>query len=117
MKTDSDLRRDVERELEWEPSVDERRIGVAVVDGIVTLTGEVGTYSEKWRAERAVERVAGVRGIANEIDVKSALERSDTDIAKMAVDALESNVLVPADRIQVKAEGGWLTLTGEVPWD
>jgi osmotically-inducible protein OsmY len=117
MKTDIDLRRDVERELEWEPSVDERRIGVAVLDGIVTLTGEVGTYSEKWRAERAVERVAGVRGIANEIDVKSTLERSDTDIAKMAVDALESNVLVPADRIQVKTEGGWLTLTGEVPWD
>jgi osmotically-inducible protein OsmY len=117
MKTDSDLRRDVERELEWEPSVDERRIGVAALDGIITLTGEVGTYSEKWRAERAVERVAGVRGIANEIDVKSTVERSDTDIAKMAVDALEANVLVPADRIQVKAEGGWLTLTGEVPWD
>jgi osmotically-inducible protein OsmY len=117
MKTDSDLRRDVERELEWEPSVDERRIGVAVVDGIVTLTGEVSSYSEKWRAERAVERVAGVRGIANEVDVKSTLERSDTDIAHMAVDALNSSVLVPADRVQVKVEGGWLTLTGEVTWD
>jgi osmotically-inducible protein OsmY len=117
MKTDSDLRRDVERELEWEPSVDERRIGVAVVDGIVTLTGEVGSYSEKWRAERAVERVAGVRGIANEVEVKSMLQRSDTDIAHMAVEALNSNVLVPADHVQVKAEGGWLTLTGEVEWD
>jgi osmotically-inducible protein OsmY len=117
MKTDSDLRRDVERELEWEPSVDERRIGASVVDGIVTLTGEVSSYSEKWRAERAVERVAGVRGIANEIDVKSALDRSDTDIAKMAVDALDANVLVPADHVQVKVEGGWLTLTGEVAWD
>jgi osmotically-inducible protein OsmY len=117
MKTDSDLRRDVERELEWEPSVDERRIGASVVDGIVTLTGEVSSYSEKWRAERAVERVAGVRGIANEIDVKSTLDRSDTDIAKMAVDALDANVLVPADHVQVKVEGGWLTLTGEVAWD
>jgi osmotically-inducible protein OsmY len=117
MKTDSDLRRDVERELEWEPSVDERRIGASVIDGIVTLTGEVSSYSEKWRAERAVERVAGVRGIANEIDVKSTLDRSDTDIAKMAVDALDANVLVPADHVQVKVEGGWLTLTGEVAWD
>jgi osmotically-inducible protein OsmY len=117
MKTDSELRRDVERELEWEPSVDERRIGVAVVDGIVTLTGEVGSYSEKWRAERAVERVAGVRGIANEVEVKSMLQRSDTDIAHMAVEALNSNVLVPADHVQVKVEGGWLTLTGEVEWD
>jgi osmotically-inducible protein OsmY len=59
MKRDSAVRRDVERELEWEPSIDERRIGVSAVDGIVTLTGEVSTYAEKWKAERTVERVAG----------------------------------------------------------
>jgi len=78
MKTDSELRREVERELEWEPSVDERRIGVSVMDGIVTLTGEVSSFGEKWRAERAVERVAGVRGIANDLEVKLLSERKIT---------------------------------------
>jgi osmotically-inducible protein OsmY len=117
MKTDSELRRDVEKELEWEPSIDERRIGVAVVDGIVTLTGEVSSYSEKWKAERTVERVAGVRGIANDIEVKTATERTDTDIAKAGVDALRWNVMVPNDKIKVKVDNGWITLTGEVTWD
>jgi osmotically-inducible protein OsmY len=117
MKTDSDLRRDVERELEWEPSVDERHIGVAVLDGIVTLTGEVSSFGEKWRAERAVERVAGVRGIANELEVKLASERSDTDIAKAAADALKWNVMVPSDKVTVRVSKGWLTLEGDVRWD
>ena len=117
MKTDSELRRDVERELEWEPSVDERRIGVSVVDGIVTLTGEVGTYSERWKAERTAERVAGVKGIANELEVRTATERSDTDIAKAAVDAMKWNVMVPSDKITVKVSKGWVTLTGDVNWD
>jgi osmotically-inducible protein OsmY len=117
MKSDSELRRDVERELEWEPSVDERRIGVSVVDAIVTLTGDVRSYGEKWRAERAVERVAGVKGIANELEVKSASERSDTDIAKAAVDALKWNVMVPSDDVKVKVQNGWITLTGDVRWD
>jgi osmotically-inducible protein OsmY len=117
MKTDSELRRDVERELEWDPSVDERRIGVRVLDGIVTLAGEVGSYPEKLRAERAVERVAGVRGIANELEVRSNSDRSDTDIAKAAVRALKWNVMVPADKITVNVNKGWVTLTGEVRWD
>jgi osmotically-inducible protein OsmY len=117
MTTDKELRRNVERELEWEPSVDERRIGVSVVDGIVTLTGEVSSFGEKWRAERAVERVSGVKGIANELEVKVASERSDTDIAKAAVDALKWNVMVPSDKVTVKVSKGWLTLDGEVRWD
>jgi osmotically-inducible protein OsmY len=117
MKTDSELRRDVERELEWEPTVDERQIGVSVVDGIVTLTGEVGSFSEKWHAERAVERVEGVRGIANELEVKTVSERTDTDIARAASDALKWNVMVPADKVTVKVEKGWLTLEGTVRWD
>jgi osmotically-inducible protein OsmY len=117
MKSDTELRRDVERELEWEPSTDERRIGVSVLDGIVTLTGEVASYSEKWHAERAVERVDGVRGIANELEVKPATERSDTDLAKAAADALKWNVMVPADKVVVRVQNGWLTLTGEVRWD
>jgi osmotically-inducible protein OsmY len=117
VKDDRELRKDVERELEWEPSVDERRIGVAVMDGIVTLTGEVSSYAERWNAERAVERVSGVRGIANELEVRVSKERSDADIAKAAADSLKWNVLVPADRITVKVHKGWITLTGEVNWD
>jgi osmotically-inducible protein OsmY len=117
MTSDNELRQEIERELEWEPSVDERRIGVAVLDGIVTLTGEVGSFAERWNAERAVERVAGVKGIANDIRVKSANERSDTDIAKAAVDALKWNVMVPSDKVTVKVRKGWVTVTGEVNWD
>ncbi len=117
MKTDKELRRDVERELEWEPSVDERQVGVSVIDGIVTLTGDVGSYSEKWHAERAVERVEGVRGIANDLEVKAASERTDTDIARAATDALRWNVMVPSDKVTVKVANGWLTLEGEVRWD
>jgi len=117
MKTDSELRHDVERELEWEPSVDERRIGISVIDGIVTLSGNVGSFAEKWNAERAVERVAGVRGIANELEVRSATERSDTDIAKAAADRLSWDVMVPGGKVTVEVTNGWVTLKGEVPWD
>jgi osmotically-inducible protein OsmY len=116
-KTESELRRDVERELEWDPSIDERRIGVSVVDGVVTLNGEVSSYAEKWRAERAVERVAGVRAIANDLVVKTAAERSDTDIAKAAADALERNVLLLSNNLKVRVQNGWVTLSGEVNWD
>src|SRR3984957_4620045 len=117
MKTDNEFRRDVELALEWEPSVDERRIGVSVIDGIVTLTGEVGSYAEKWKAERTVERVVGVKGLANELEIRTPDKRSDTDIARAALDALKWNVTVPADQLQVKVTEGWLTLTGDVNWD
>lgn len=117
MKSDMELRHDVEQELEWEPSIDARRIGVTVADGIVTLTGVVGSYSERWKAERVVERLPGVKGIANDIVVEPTAQRSDTDIAKAAVDALKWNVLVPSDRIKVKVDNGWVRLTGEVNWD
>src|ERR1700722_12313923 len=117
MKTDNQIRHDVERELQWEPSIDERRIAVAVLDRIVTLSGEVTSYAQKWKAERVAERAEGVRGIVNEIEVKTDSELSDLDIARAATDALKWNVTVPADQIKVKVENGWLTLTGEVSWD
>jgi osmotically-inducible protein OsmY len=117
METDIELREDIEEELEWEPSVDERRIGVSVTDGIVTLTGQVDSYAEKWNAERAVERVEGVKGIANEIEVHLVGQHSDTDLAKAAADALEWNSLVPSDRVTVRVENGWVTLRGEVDYD
>jgi osmotically-inducible protein OsmY len=117
MKSDNELRRDVERELEWEPAVDERRIGVSVIDGVVTLTGQVPTYSQRWKAERTVERVEGVRGVANDLEVRLASEVSDTDVAKAAVDALKWDITVPSDRVKVKVDKGWVTLTGDVNWD
>jgi osmotically-inducible protein OsmY len=117
MKSDSELRRDVERELEWEPGVDERRIGVSVIDGVVTLTGQVSSYAERWKAERTVERVTGVRGIANDLEVIPTGEHSDTDVARAAVDALKWDSTVPSDRIKVKVDKGWVTLTGEATWD
>jgi osmotically-inducible protein OsmY len=117
MKSDDELRRDVERELEWEPAVDERRIGVSVIDGVVTLIGHVPTYSQRWKAERTVERVEGVRGVANELEVRLAGEVTDTDIAKAAVDALSRDITVPSDQVKVKVDKGWVTLTGEVNWD
>jgi osmotically-inducible protein OsmY len=88
-----------------------------VADGVVTLTGHVHSLSEKWQAQRAVERVAGVRAIANELDVTSEYARSDRDIVRTAVQAMKWNLLVPSDQIKVEVHKGWVTLTGEVHWD
>jgi osmotically-inducible protein OsmY len=117
MKDDEQLRRDVLAELEYDPSIDARKIGVAVEDGIVTLTGEVSTFAEKWNAERAVERVEGVRGIVNRIEVKIVGDYSDTDIAREAADALRWNLMVPPGKLIPKVENGYITLTGEVNYD
>jgi osmotically-inducible protein OsmY len=117
MKDDEQLRRDVLAELEYDPSIDARKIGVAVEDGIVTLTGEVSTFAEKWNAERAVERVEGVRGIVNRIEVKIVGDYSDTDIAREAADALRWNLMVPPGKVIPKVENGYITLTGEVNYD
>lgn len=117
MKTGAALREHVLAELDWEPGVDERRVGVAVSDGIVTLSGAVSSFAEKWNAERAVERVDGVRGIANEVEVQLAGERTDTDVAKAAADALAWNSMVPAETVTVRVESGWVTLRGDVEHD
>jgi len=117
LKSDFDLRQDVEEELRWDTTIDARKIGVAVEDGVVHLTGEVSTYTDKWRAERAAERVAGVRGIANDIEVRLVGDHSDVDIAKRAADKLDWNLLVPAGAVTVKVDDGWLTLRGEVNHD
>ena len=117
VKNDLDLRSDIEEELRWDSTIDARKIGVAVIDGIVHLTGEVRTYTDKWRAERAVERVDGVRGIANDIEVVLAGEHTDADIAKRAANKLDYNLTVPRGAISVKVDIGWITLKGEVPFD
>jgi osmotically-inducible protein OsmY len=118
MKTDSELKRDVENELKWEPSVNEAHIGVAVKDGIVTLTGHVASYAEKYAAEKAAKRVYGVKAVANELDVKlpGSSKRTDEDIAQACVNALKSNYAVPQDKIKVVVNNGWVTLEGEVEW-
>jgi len=118
MRTDSELQRYVLDELKWEPSVDAAHIGVSVNDGIVTLSGRVSSYAEKYAAERATKRVHGVKAVVNEIDVKlpGTSQRTDGDIAAAAVNALKSNIAVPADKIKVTVSKGWLKLEGEVEW-
>jgi osmotically-inducible protein OsmY len=121
MKTDthaSQLQHDVLAELEWDPSVDASKIGVAARDGVVTLTGTVPSYAHKTAAERAAERVAGVRGVANDIEVRlpGGGERTDADIAAAALAALRWDSRVPDDRIKVAVSGGWVTLDGTVDW-
>jgi osmotically-inducible protein OsmY len=115
---DIDLRKNVLEELEWDPSIDARTIGVAVEDGIVALTGHVPTYAAKTSAERIVKRVLGVFGVANDLEVKlmSTAQRDDVDIARSAVNALEWNVSVPKDHVKVSVSKGWVTLDGGVEW-
>jgi len=118
MKSDSELKRDVENELKWEPSVNEAHIGVSVKDGVVTLTGHVPSYGEKYGAEKAAKRVYGVKAVADELDVKlpGSSKRTDEDIAQACVSALKSNYSVPDEKIKVTVSNGWVTLEGEVEW-
>jgi osmotically-inducible protein OsmY len=117
MKTDTQLRHDVEHELEWDPSVDAGHIGGTASDGVITLTGEVNTYAERWNAERATERVAGVCAVANEIEIRTDGEHNDTDIAKAAVDSFLWNAALPRGRVMVQVSKGWVTMSGELTTD
>lgn len=119
MKTDSQLQRDVFDELCWEPMVEHAHIGVIAADGVVTLTGHVPNYAQKVAAERAAKRVKGVRAVAEEIEVKldGTARTSDEDIARRILSTLRWDVTVPEEKIQVKVEHGYVTLTGEVDWN
>ena len=119
MKTDADLKRDVTAELAWDPAVKSTAIGVAVQDGVVTLSGHLETFADKHAAARALRRVAGVKAIALELDVRLSPDhkRSDTDIAAGAEEALKWNTLVPLQAIRLTVDHGWVTLQGEVEWD
>jgi osmotically-inducible protein OsmY len=118
MKTDAELQQDVMNELKWEPTLKAAEIGVAVKDGIVTLSGYVDSYVKKLVAEHAAARVFGVRAVAEEIQVRlpGSLKRSDEDIAGVVANVLEWNVLVPHDRVKVQVQDGLVTLSGEVDW-
>ena len=116
--SDIDLRQFIVDELEFEPSIDAANIGVAVHDGVVTLTGHVPTFMEKTTAERTVGRIKGVKGIACEIEVRpiGANITADDEIARRAVHQIEWNVQVPKNSVQVRVEKGWVTLSGKLHW-
>jgi osmotically-inducible protein OsmY len=115
---DKQLRQNVLEELDFEPSVDAAHIGVAVDDGVVTLTGHASSYAEKLAAERAVRQVKGVRAIAQEIEVRypSDKKTADDEIAKRALSVLEWHAMIPQNAVEVTIQKGWVTLAGEVNW-
>jgi len=104
--------------LKWEPSVSAAHIGVSVKDGIVTLSGHVPSYAEKYGAERAAQASCRHQGGRHELDIKlpGSSQRTDEDIAAAAVSALRSNLSIPADKLKVTITKGWVTLEGEVQW-
>lgn len=117
-RSDNSLRDDVLLELKWDPKISSASdIGVAVKDGVVTLSGFVPSFWEKDAAEKAAKRVYGVKGVANDIEVKLFWQRTDPEIARDAVHELESHVSIPADRIKVTVKDGWVTLEGTVDWE
>jgi osmotically-inducible protein OsmY len=118
MKSDLNLQEDVAEELSFDPSVDASRIGVAAKDGVVTLTGKVPSYAEKIAAEKAAKRVAGVKAVAQEVEVELPAfhQRNDTDLAAAALNVLAWEITLPKDSINVKVEHGWVTLEGRVDW-
>lgn len=122
MKTDIEIQNDVIAELKWEAKINGIRpaeIGVAVKDGIVTLTGTLDTYSKKLAAENAAMRVGGVKAVVNNTEVKilDIFSKSDTDIAEAIINKIKWSATIPQDSIKVKVEHGWVTLEGEVPWE
>jgi osmotically-inducible protein OsmY len=119
MRLDSDIKRDVEDELRWDPDIDATDVGVVVHNGVVALTGFVRSYAQKTEAERDAKRVAGVVGVANDIEVRlPALDaRPDPDIVRDAVSALKSELPYSSENIKVIAKDGWLTLEGTVEWN
>lgn len=116
--TDLELKQNVEEALTWEPSVDAADIGVSVDNGVVTLRGDIATYAAKAAAERVALGMYGVKAVANDLNVRLAGEynRSDSDIAQAAVNALQWNTVVPASRVSVTVSNGWITLKGKVDW-
>lgn len=115
---DRDLKHNVERALEWEPSIDDGDMGVSVEAGVVTLRGNVRSYAEKIAAERVALAVYGVKAIANDlvIHLPNLFQRTDTEIAQAAAAALGWNVMIPRDRVTVTVTNGWLELHGTVDW-
>jgi osmotically-inducible protein OsmY len=120
MKTNEELREDVMEEIKWDPSLKSvaSEIGVTAKDGVVTLSGLVDTYSKKLAAEKAAQRVSGVKVVAVDIEVKAfKLTKTDTEIAEAIRNALRWNSKVNEDKVEVKVDDGWVYLSGKVDWD
>jgi osmotically-inducible protein OsmY len=118
MRLDSDIRRDVEDELRWDPDIDATDVGVAVHNGVVALTGFVRSYAQRTQAERDAKRVAGVVGVANDIEVRLPVldQRPDPEIARDAVAALKAELPYSSETIRVVVKDGRITLEGSVEW-
>jgi osmotically-inducible protein OsmY len=119
MRTDSEIQRDVEGELKWDPDIESTDIAVKVKDGTVMLTGFVHSYIEKYNAEKIAKRVLGVRAVANDLEVKlpSGTDRPDPEIARDAADALKRTLPYTSKSVKPVVRDGWVTLEGEVEWD
>jgi osmotically-inducible protein OsmY len=118
MRFDSEIERDVKDELQWDPDLDATNIAVSVKDGVVTLAGYVKSYTDKYEAEAAAKRVASVRAVANDLEVRlpSVDERPDPDIARDAVAAIKSQLPISSEHIKVVIKNGWVSLEGQVEW-
>jgi osmotically-inducible protein OsmY len=119
MRSDDDIKRDVEEELRFDPDIDETDIAVAVKDGVVTLSGFARSYGQRRAAEAAAKRMSGVLGVANDLEVRLPIihRRPDPDIARDAVQAIKLWLPFSYERIQVIVKNGWITLEGEVEWN
>ena len=119
MRSDNDIKRDVEDELRWDPDIDATDIAVNVTNGVVTLAGFVRSYMEKFQAETDAKRVAGVVAVANDLDVRlpEIDERPDPEIARDAIQRIKSELPYAWDKIRVVVKNGWLKLEGEVEWN
>jgi osmotically-inducible protein OsmY len=118
MRSDSEIERDVKEELQWDPDLDASDIAVSVKNGVVTLAGFVKSYTDKYEAEAAAKRVAGVSAVANDIEVRmpSVDERPDPEIARDAVAAIKSQLPISSENIKIVVKNGWVTLEGQVEW-
>ena len=119
MRSDIDIKRDVEAELRWNPDIDATDIAVAVKDGVVTLSGFVRSYAQKFEAEQTAKRVNGVRAVANDIEVRLPIfnQRPDPEIARDAVAEIQNNLPYSSDHVRVVVRDGWVTLEGSVEWN
>ena len=118
VQTDEELQQEILREFKYDASLQPNEIGVAVKDGVVTLTGYVDSYLKRWAAEEAAHRVRGVKAVANDIEVKlpTSSQRTDADIAAAVTRALEWDAFLDIDKLDVTVSKGWVTLKGEVEW-
>jgi osmotically-inducible protein OsmY len=119
MKTNAELQKDVQDAIKWQPLLNAAEIGVTAKDGVVSLTGVVDNYAKKTEAEDAAKNVAGVTALVEKIEVRypSSYTKTNAEIATEVLTALKARWDVPSDRVKVKVEDGWITLTGEVGWN